>query len=203
MSMLLLDIDGVIVRDEVVLDHVKHNIVRYVNKKLPMTKSPSPTKLNSLLYRAYGHTAKGLEREFGIDTRDFNEYVYTPSVVNHLCDFLKTDEFETDAKYIRRMYDRGWDIALFSNSPLAWSEPVREAIGIQEISNDVYSKPDLESYLRFSDKADKVVVVDDKLCNLMPTLFFPHWTPVHFSQTRETNFIRTIGSMHELINVIP
>lgn len=202
MSLILLDIDGVIIRDDVLLDHVKHNIVKYVNKKLPMVKNPHPSKLNSLLYRAYGHTGHGLKKEFGIDTKDFNEYVYTPHVINHLCDFLKSDEFNRDAKYIREIRKKGWDISLFSNSPLEWSEPVREALNVQGITNDVYYKPELESYLRFSSEADRVIVVDDKMCNLMPVLFFPHWTPIHFSSVRETHFIKTVGTMKELVDVV-
>lgn len=198
---LLLDIDGVIVRDKPVLDHVRNNVVRYVNKKLPGMKRHS--KLNNLMYRAYGHTAKGLQREFGIDTSDFDDFVYTPHVLNHLYDFLKTSEtFKNDAGVIRGMIYRGWDVELFSNSPLCWSEIVQDAIGNGIKNECAYSKPDIETYLRVNDDKKKIVLVDDKMCNLMPALFFPNWTPVHFSIYRETQFIKTVGSMYELSTTI-
>lgn len=193
---LLLDIDGVIVRDKTVLDHVRNNVVRYVNKKLPGMKRHS--KLNNLMYRAYGHTAKGLRKEFGVDTSDFNDFVYTPHVLNHLFDFLRTsDTFQNDARIIRGFMYRGWDVELFSNSPMCWSELVQDAIG--DVGNSgTYSKPDIETYLKINDDSKKIIVVDDKMCNLMPALFFPNWTAVHFSEYRETQFIKTVKTMYEL-----
>ncbi len=195
---LLLDIDGVLIRDSVLLDHVKHNIIKYVNRKLPGT--PPSAKLNSLLYRAYGHTAKGLQREFGIDTRDFDAYVYNQKVINHLYDFLdSSEEFREDVKLLRQ-YDG--QIELFSNAPLNWSEPVREAIGCDIVTKkpSVYSKPDIESYLAVDNGGGPVTFVDDKLCNLMPALFFPNWTPVHFSERQETEFIKTVHSVSSILN---
>ena len=194
---LLLDIDGVLIRDHVLLDHVKHNIIKYVNRKLPGT--PPSAKLNSLLYRAYGHTAKGLQREFGIDTRDFDAYVYNQKVINHLYDFLdSSEEFREDVKLLRQ-YDG--QIELFSNAPLNWSEPVREAIGCDIVTKkpSVYSKPDIESYLAVDNGGDQITFVDDKMCNLMPALFFPNWTPVHFSERKETEFIKTVTSINEIV----
>ncbi len=190
---LLLDIDGVLIRDHVLLDHVKHNIIKYVNRKLPGT--PPSAKINSLLYRAYGHTAKGLQKEFGIDTRDFDFYVYNPKVINHLYDFLdSSEEFHEDVKLLRKC---GREIELFSNAPLAWSDAVREAIGLTERPS-VYSKPDIESYLAV-DNGEPVTFVDDKMCNLMPALFFPNWTPIHFSERKETEFIKTVTSINEIV----
>ena len=194
---LLLDIDGVLIRDHVLLDHVKHNIIKYVNKKLPGT--PPSAKINNLLYRAYGHTAKGLQREFGVDTRDFDFYVYNPKVINHLYDFLdSSEEFREDVKSLRKC---GREIELFSNAPLEWSEAVREAIGrdVVNVKPKVYSKPDIESYLAVDD-GEPVTFVDDKLCNLMPALFFPNWTLVHFSEKPETEFIKTIHSVSSILN---
>ncbi len=193
---LLLDIDGVLIRDNVLLDHVKHNIIKYVNRKLPGT--PPSAKINSLLYRAYGHTAKGLQKEFSIDTRDFDFYVYNPKVINHLYDFLdSSEEFKEDVKHLRQYNGH---IELFSNAPLEWSEPVREAIGrdIVKVKPSVYFKPDIESYLAVDD-GEPVTFVDDKMCNLMPALFFPNWTPIHFSDRRETEFIKTISNINEII----
>ena len=57
MKTLLLDIDGVVIRDKPLLDHVKNNCVAYVKEKLPKCKDPQET--NRVLYLANGHTARG------------------------------------------------------------------------------------------------------------------------------------------------
>jgi hypothetical protein len=189
----LLDVDGVLVRDRVLLNHVKNSVVRYVKTKIP--KEYSPTQVNNLLYKTYGHTAIGLEKEYGVDASDFNNKVYTPHILDHLYDFLEfSDEFSNDLKIVRKILSMGYDVELFSNAPLVWTEPVRHAIDSFRVNNAEYSKPNLESYLRF-DKSVDYIFVDDKMCNLMPSLFFKNWTPVHFSEKCENTFIPTINSL--------
>jgi hypothetical protein len=195
MNTLLLDIDGVLIRDKVLLDHVKHNIVKYVYKKVPSNNSPH--KLNNLLYRAYGHTAVGLKKEYGVDTRDFDYRVYTPQVLDHLDDFLDTREFQNDAEIVRNILSMGWNVELFSNSPLVWSEPVKYAIDSTRIKNGgVYEKPKIDTYLKF-DPFHKYVFVDDKVCNLLPTLFLDNWKQIHFGRGGG-QFMDRVSSMEEL-----
>ena len=56
--LLLLDVDGVLVRDRPLLDHVRYNVNAYVAKKLPNVKNPG--RVNQILYSQYGHTGRGL-----------------------------------------------------------------------------------------------------------------------------------------------
>lgn len=198
---LLLDVDGVIVRDKVLLDHMRYNVITYVRKKVP---GRDPVKLNGMLYTKYGHTARGLAKEFGIDTRDFNAHVYDPHLMNHLYDFIKmNDEFKQDVDILKSI-SHNWEIELFSNAPLEWTNPLCLAIGHGCVSKDQYDKPNIESYVRFFDHSDtKIVFVDDMMCNLLPVLFFERWTPVHFSSSPNgTNFIETVESMSDLKNVL-
>ena len=169
---LLLDIDGVIIRNKPLLGHVKHNIVRYVDSKV---KTNNPAQLNELLFKTHGHTAKGLEKEFGIDTSDFNSFVYDVHTIDHLYEFLKTDEFKRDAELIKRSKD---DVSFFSNSPLVWSIPVRNAID-KRIHTAVYTKPELKNYSMWNER--EAIIVDDRIENLLPALFFKNLTPIHFS----------------------
>lgn len=199
-STLLLDIDGVLIRDTVLLGHVKSNIIRYVHKKLP--GHGNPQTLNNLLYRSYGHTAVGLKKEYGIDTRDFDERVYTPQVLDHLDDFLETSEFQNDAEIVRNILNIGWNVELFSNAPLVWSEPVKYAIDQVRVKNNgVYEKPKIESYLQF-DPSNRYVFVDDKICNLLPTLFLDNWKQIHFTRDRGSEFMTSVSSMEELFKKI-
>lgn len=191
---LLLDIDGVLIRDHFLLDHVKNNVVRYVNKKLPGMKRHE--KINNLLYKAYGHTAIGLQEEFGLDTREFNDYVYNRYLIAHLYDYIQNDEsFKKDAFIIKRICDFK-NVSFFSNAPLVWTEPIREAIDLRIGNNEGYLKPNMESYLTFGN--EKITFVDDKMCNLIPTAFIENWTPIHYTGKPESQNIKSISSISEV-----
>lgn len=194
---LILDIDGVIIRDRLLLEHVRYNIVQYVRAKLPDSKNPA--RVNEILYNSYGHTGKGLKTSFLVDSSDFNEQVYNQSVLSHLSAILTTPEFKQDAKIIRDILANNWNVCFLSNSPLAWSTPIKEAISkdIKIVYNEDYLKPQIDSYLQFSQDGE-YVFVDDKLTNLNPALFLKNWTPVHFNEEYKKSTFLTIGSMYEL-----
>jgi hypothetical protein len=193
--MLLLDVDGVIIRDESLLSHMKNNVVRYVKKKIPSLKRPD--LVNTILYKAYGHTALGLTREYGIFTDDFNEFVYDEHLISHLHDFLTSSkDFERDKKTIRHFCDEE-DVSFFSNSPMIWTEPIREAIDLRIGNSEGFMKPTVESYLRFGD-SDEITFVDDNIVNLLPTLYLNNWNPVHFSEKVESQKIRNVKSLDQI-----
>lgn len=196
---ILLDVDGVLIRDRNLLNQVSVGAARYVGSKLPHEKNP--TQLNRLLYKAYGHTATGLEKEFGIDASDFNKKVYTRKLLNQLDDYLESsDDFKKDAQTVRRLLSMGYDVELFSNAPLVWTEPVRHALDSFRVSTgEDYSKPNIDSYLKF-DKSVDYIFVDDTIGNLIPCLLFKNWTPVHFSERCENTFVKTINSLTLLEN---
>ena len=193
---LLLDIDGVLIRDYVLLDHVKSNVVRYVSKKLPGMKRHQ--KINNLLYKAYGHTAIGLQEEFGLDTRDFDDYVYNRYLIAHLYDYIQTDEkFKRDAYVVRQLCDVT-NITFFSNAPPNWTEPIREAIDLRITNTHENLKPKFESYLKFGFD-DRIVFVDDKIENLIPTVMLSNWTPIQYSETAGSS--QQIKVIHDISEV--
>jgi hypothetical protein len=152
-----------------------------------------------MLYKKYGHTATGLKKEYGVDTRDFDCRVYTPRLLDHLDDVLDTSEFQNDAEIIRNILNMGWNVELFSNAPFVWSEPVKHAIDhTRIINNGVYEKPNIGTYLKF-DPSCEYVFVDDKVCNLLPTTFLKNWKQIHFSSSSSGGeFMESVSSIDEL-----
>ena len=159
-------------------------------------KTNNPVHLNDLLFKVHGHTAKGLEMEFGIDTGDFNTFVYDVHTIDHLYEFLKSDEFKKDADIIKSF---GTNVSFFSNSPLVWSIPVRNAID-SRIHTAVYTKPELKNYSMWKDR--EAIIVDDRIENLLPALFFKNLTPIHYSEQKESDLIKTVYSLENILDDI-
>ena len=196
---LLLDIDGVLVRDKLLLAHVKSNCVDYVRAKLPECKNPTDT--NNALYLAHGHTARGLKKVFGVDTRDFNKKVYDKRLMDHLSEVIYGTEFQLEAKDVHDLSQSGWNVTLFTNSPPEWAMRVAQAIGhdikVKCPVNDY--KPSPSVYLDFPN--DRVnVFVDDSLKNIGTARWLDKWLPVHFNEGERDPrlWCPTVGSIWEL-----
>jgi FMN phosphatase YigB (HAD superfamily) len=202
---LLLDIDGVLVRDRLLMEHVKDNCVRYVAAKLPRCKNPRET--NRMLYIGYGHTARGLSTAFQVDTSDFNEKVYDRSLMNHLADVIYGTEFQQEAKEIHELTEKDWKVTLFTNSPVEWAVPIGRAISdnvfIDCVGHDVSTsllKPDAARYTQFP-KHVQHFYVEDSLKNLGTAKYLPNWHSVYFNEgpKEERLWCPQVGSMWELL----
>jgi hypothetical protein len=202
---LLLDIDGVLVRDPLLLQHVKSNCVEYVRAKLPECKDPDET--NRHLYLAHGHTALGLQKSFKVDTSDFHEKVYDKRLMDHLAEVIYGTEFQMDAEIIHGLTREDWDVTLFTNSPSQWATPVALAIGddikVKCAGPDArksYLKPEALFYKGFP-TSQTHIYVDDSLKNLGTARFLPNWVPVHFTDGPKDSkpWCPQIGSIWELM----
>lgn len=201
---LLLDIDGVIVRDKLLMAHVRENCVKYVASKIPGCRDPH--KVNQVLYLTHGHTARGLTHSFGVDASDFNEKVYDKGLMDHLSEVLSSAEFQTEAEEVHNFTKKGWDVTLFTNAPDVWSKRVARSIGPDvRVRCPGALKPEAEAFANFS-KVQTHVYVDDSLKNLGTARWLPNWHPVHFENgvgvdvlaTGYRPWCPTIGSIWEL-----
>jgi FMN phosphatase YigB (HAD superfamily) len=183
---LLLDVDGVLIRDKLLLHHVKDNCVAYVRSKLPECKNPTET--NRFLHLAHGHTARGLTTAFGVDVSDFNAKVYDKSLMDHLVDVIYGSEFQQDAKEIHDLILNDWKVTLFTNAPIEWAGPIALAIGddvaISCASSDLSKsplKPEADAYTHFP-KHHTHIYVDDSLKNLGTARWLPNWNSIYFNE---------------------
>lgn len=203
---LVLDIDGVLLRDKALLNHVEGNCARYVKTKLPECKEPG--RVNRLLYNTCGHTARGLQNLFGVDTSDFNKKVYDVPLKTHLWEVLSGTEFQKEAAEIHKLTQNGWRVTLFTNSPIEWAGQVAHAISDEIFvvcpSDNLVDhpiKPDGAAYRNFA-KHHTHIFVDDSLANLNTARWLPNWHPVYFNEYKTNGYkpdwCPTIGSIWEL-----
>jgi FMN phosphatase YigB (HAD superfamily) len=205
---LLLDIDGVILRDRLLLAHVKHNATRYVKKKLPECDDPAET--NRILYLAHGHTARGLRDSFGLDVSDYNNDVYDKSLMTHLAEVLETEQFIRDAEKIHELTNKGWPVTLFSNAPHNWCAPVALAISDQikircpgPDMNTALMKPDPNFYREF-DNCKGYYYVDDSLENIGATRGLANWRSIYFTEEQKEKWLwcPQVQSIDELVETL-
>jgi FMN phosphatase YigB (HAD superfamily) len=201
---LILDIDGVLIRDKLLLEHVKDNCVAYVHSKLPECKNPRDT--NRLLYLSHGHTARGLSSAFEIDTRDFNAKVYDKRLLDHLAEIIYGTEFQQEAKEIHDLARNDWIVTLFTNAPSEWAVPIARAISDEVFvacaGSDVTTspiKPEVGAYINFP-KHHTHIYVDDSLKNVGTARWLPNWHPVYFNDgpKEERLWCPQISSIWEL-----
>ena len=202
---LLLDIDGVLVRDKDLLNHVKDNCVTYVKHKVPSVKNAVET--NKTLYLAYGHTARGLKEVYGADVSDFNEKVYDKKLIDHLCEVIYGTEFQQDGKIIHELSQRrDLKVTLFTNAPSIWATYVKRSISDSLFircpeDNVLLSplKPDPAAY-KFPEHHVQIYV-DDSLKNLGTIRYTPNWIPMHFTEEPKdkTLWCNQVYSIEELL----
>ena len=197
---LLLDCDGVVIRDRLLMAHVKHNATRYVRHKIPDCKDPA--EVNHLMSLVYGHTARGLEVGFEVDASDYNSHVYDKSLMTHLADVLEGPDFQKDAKIIHEIINDGWDVTLFSNAPVEWLWPTALSISDLIKCKSVQYKPEFNAYSGFDDK--NVTFVDDSLKNLGTIRDRKNWTPIHFNEENKDKHMLfpQVSSITELRHIL-
>jgi len=198
-KVLLLDIDGVLVRDRALLGHVRDKCVRYVKNKLPYAKNPG--QINDVMYLSHGHTATGLKTIYGINTDDFNSYVYDKNVMSHLTEVVYGSEFQREAKEIHSLIETGTSVTLFTNAPHVWAKTVARAMSDNIcIANNEYMKPNEHAYVHFPVSND-YLFVDDNLKNLGAVRRMNNWQPLYYG-VDDVEWCPTVRSIHEVCQIV-
>jgi hypothetical protein len=196
---LILDIDGVLIRDKKLLKHVRDNCVRYVSQKLPCCKNPSST--NDALYFATGHTGYGLSKILDIDTSDFNYKVYDQSLMEHLAEVISHPIYQAETILLHNLTLDGWDITLFTNAPPIWATPVALSINDKvNIRCPGYYKPSANAYWSFPRDQNKIYV-EDSIKNLETIRFNKGWTPVYFGSHKQS-WCPNVETIKDLYNFV-
>ena len=182
-KIVLFDVDGVLLRNKLLLHNVSENIVKYVQKTSPIKYLDinQARHLTKLLYKSHGHTAEGLRVMFPqkkelFTNKVFSKEVYNNDLLSNLHKYIHYDEelnqFKEEFKYIHDMCnEQKIPIYLFTNSPLNWCYPLAIQLDIPDthifhcnhtIFNDIYLKPDPFVYTRVEEHLNEYYMSADK-----------------------------------------
>jgi FMN phosphatase YigB (HAD superfamily) len=117
-SNLLLDFDGVVVRNERIGAIVKDRSESFIAKKYNLTKSQS-ARVNRVFYKTHGHTAIGVDPEnYKQHVLEYNDYVFS----NLDYSLLRAYITPTDVRSLRNVVSHKKRYGLFTNAPISWCE---------------------------------------------------------------------------------
>lgn len=206
---LLLDVDGVIIKNQRLLINVATNISKYCAKKLHLSPNEA-VRVNNILYNEYGHSYRGLRKAYGIinSLDDFNHAVYDWDVMHQLSQLRDDLPHSLHSQRLRELATvcriKGFPIYIFSNAPFEWCQMALDVSGLSTyvptrniISCDhevarhldedgfkpvkrVYDK--LYDYIGFEEHQDTTLVfVEDSFKNLVPVIGTSKWIPVYYN----------------------
>jgi FMN phosphatase YigB (HAD superfamily) len=227
-KVLMLDVDGVILRDSKVLQKVSHNIVHYFAKELHLPLK-NALYVNQLLYSDYGHSYRGLRKLYNFDKsiHHFNRTVYTPEVINLLhnssTDKVQHMHYNNFVNILSKCQQNDIPVYLFTNAPFLWCKAVLDVSGLDKYigENNIISC-DHDTMLLHKDDGFKPVGMvyetvklfikrqhhmDEPLCifiedsfkNLVPIINDKSWLPLHFNP--EAPLITSTCSLPNMVTI--
>jgi FMN phosphatase YigB (HAD superfamily) len=154
----IFDFDGVILKNERILKHLKTLSTEYVSKSLNISTNKAD-KLQNKLLNKFGHTSRICHHiDNSLDKKqwlyDYNHYVFSESNLKKMKYMLSYD----DVLHIHNIYqckiNNELKYVLFSNANESWINSIMNASGIQSdvmfdyifCCDNNYLKPDVKSY---------------------------------------------------------
>jgi pyrimidine 5'-nucleotidase len=185
---------------------IRENIDRYLRKEMEFPESEIP-KLREHYYVNYGTTLRGLQIHYGVEARDYLNYVHD----------LPLDDYLQPDPALREMLlsipKRRW---IFTNSDRPHAERVMTKLGIEDCFEgmvDVYAiepypKPQPEAYqlaLKFAGVAEPktCALLDDSTRNLASAKETGFFTILVGQNGAHPAADRTLLDIHDLPQVAP
>lgn len=210
-KVVFLDVNGVVYRNNKVLNNIRQNIVQYCAKELN-TSLTQARKINHILHAEYGHTYKGLKEIYDIDKTllHFNTEVYNSTLFNDVYkvqdDVYDHMHFQILKDTIRKCELSDIPVYLFTNAPMIWCHHILNVSGLNQyipetniIScdhhimtyykedglkplNDIYAT--LQQYIehKYHLYEPLFIIVDDSLKNLTPIINLSSWIPIYYNE---------------------
>lgn len=207
---LLLDVDGVIIKNNRLLNNVATNITRYCAKKLHLSPNDA-VSVNKILYKEYGHSFRGLRKACGVISSldDFNHKVYDTDLMFQLSELSADYQQSMHSHQLRELAvackTKQIPIYVFSNAPFEWCHTALRITGMSDyiptnniISCDhevtrffgedgfkpvkcVYDK--VFDFIEYTECNTKTLAfVEDSFKNLVPIVNENNWIPIYYQQ---------------------
>lgn len=205
-TVLLLDFDGVILRNKQLSVYQSRRSAKFLQKHTSLPLSTC-VKLNNTYYPKYGHTVLLVNDLFGKRTtlEEYNDYVFNKDHLQRLnrlvCEKSVEDirGFENVFKSCAR---NNMDWAIFSNANINWVSHFSELGGLLDVtpSKIIYPttldmlKPEKKvyDYIESVYEQSTVVFVDDSTINLVEPEKRDRWIPVHFKKDNDHNSVLNV-----------
>ena len=196
----LVDFDGVILRNKRVLGAVKDRVDKYVAKVMRIDDPGRAEKVNQYLYRNYGHSLIGLRKVIDDDAGDleeFNKFVYDDINIGRDDFYFAKGEVAKDWEpFLNRMECLGIEVHIFSNAPKEWCLNFIDPKKVNGFVSDnlprksEYLKPGYQVYDVVSTWywGKQVYFIDDKVQNLVKK--HPLWTNVLFDPKIDCDLVK-------------
>lgn len=205
MNNILLDFDGVVLRNNNINKIIEEKSIDFVQNQLNLSHSKS-YNINKRLYKQYGHTACGIAKIKNKNIKnmvlDYNNFIFENISFNDISSYLT--EFDRDRiEYL--VNNKKYKLGLFTNTPISWCENILSCLGIDVnmlfnsdniFTSDLgYLKPESEAYNNVEKNlsCDEIIhFIDDSSINLIPIKNKKNWIP----------YLSNSDEIDDLINIL-
>lgn len=179
---ILLDFDGIILRNEKINKIIEEKSIDFVHKKLNKSHFKSE-RINKFLYKTYGHTANGIanytSEKLEDIVLDYNDFVFDNINYQDLSSYLTKDDKVRIKMLSHRSKIYEHKYGLFTNAPLSWcvslfnflEEDLFNMIDKDKVftSDGGVLKPNKLVYEKVENNLEnKIHFIDDSNINLLP-----------------------------------
>jgi putative hydrolase of the HAD superfamily len=185
---------------------IRVRIDQYMRERMNLPEAEIP-KLREYYFRNYGTTLRGLQIHYGIEARDYLNYVHDLPLHQYL---------QPDPALRAMLLSLPSDRWIFTNSDRAHAERVMAALGITDCFEgmvDVYTlephcKPRPEAYhlaleIAGVTKPQKCALLDDSPRNLAPAKAMGLFTILIGQNGNHASADRSLANIHDLPEIVP
>lgn len=203
MIKLLLDFDGVIIKNKKIIRYQYQRSAKFVQKHLHVPISTADN-LNRKYFPKYGHTVIMLNEHFQIPVtlEEYNDYVFPKQQIYRLDSLIDKKTFEHGNDFAKHFKSKDYQTSIFTNAHVNWVTtfadifdlPIEEHNIIWPQSLDLL-KPMPKAYDNVSDffkEADRIIFVDDSEQNIEYPSRLQKWQTYHFKPKDTSNTLNQI-----------
>ncbi len=212
---ILLDFDGVVLRNERICSVINDRSIQYVAKKKNMRYNDAKT-YNSRMYKSRGHTALSFDNSmtYHDEVCEYNLNVF------HNLDFnqdIRPHINEHDVSHINELllsFEGGKKPGLFTNTPLLWVHETLGMLGfdIDEVfdtdllftSDKGLVKPKLDAYeyINRCCEDEHIVFIDDSEKNINACEKYDNWIGLHVPTYNKTLLYSLISTLCMIDDIV-